>query len=122
MQKKQNEKERSRERERRARGRRKYGQAKLKHAKRGILSCGVAAVTCISILSSLIVVYVSGGSTGILVGIVGLLTMILSGVGIYLAFRGFREREKDYLTCKIGMGFNIFFLLSLITIFCRGLF
>jgi hypothetical protein len=65
---------------------------------------------------------VSGGSSGILIGIVGILTMILSGFGIYCAHRGFREREKDYLTCKIGMGFNIFFLLGLISIFCRGLF
>ena len=41
MQKKQDERERSRERERRTRGKRKYGQAKLKHAKRGIASCGM---------------------------------------------------------------------------------
>lgn len=122
MQKKQDERERSRERERLARGKRKYGQAKLKHAKKGILSCGIAALTFLSVVGSLIVAYVSGGSSGILIGIVGILTMILSGFGIYCAHRGFREREKDYLTCKIGMGFNIVFLLGLISIFCRGLF
>ena len=122
MQKKQADRESSRERERRARGRRKYGQAKLKHAKKGIISCGIAALTFFSLASSLVVTYVSGGSTGILIGIVGILTMILSGFGAYCAYRGFREREKDYLTCKIGMGCNIFFLLSLISIFCRGLF
>lgn len=122
MQKKQKDRERSRERERRARGKRKYGQAKLKHARKGIISCGIAAVTFVSVVSSLAVVYLSGGSTGILIGIVGILTMFLSGTGIYLAHRGFREREKDYLTCKIGMSFNLFFLLGLIGIFCRGLF
>lgn len=122
MQKNKDDRERSRERERRARGRRKYGQAKLKHAKKGIISCGIAALTLFSIVSSLIVVYVSGGSAGILIGIVGILTMILSGAGIFYAYRGFGEREKDYLTCKLGIGFNIFFLLGLISIFCRGLF
>lgn len=122
MQKKRDDRERSRERDRRARGKRKYGQAKLKHAKRGIISCGIAALTFISIVSSLVVVYASGGSTGILIGIVGILTMILSGFGIYCAHRGFREREKDYLTCKIGMGFNLVFLIGLVSIFCRGLF
>lgn len=122
MQKKQGDRERSRERDRRVRGKRKYGQAKLKHAKRGIISCGIAAMTLFSIVTSLVVVYVSEGSTGILIGIIGILTMILSGFGIYCAQRGFREREKDYLTCKIGMGFNIFFLIGLISIFCRGLF
>ena len=54
MQKKQDERERSRERERRARGKRKYGQAKLKHAKKGILSCGIAALTFLSVVGSLI--------------------------------------------------------------------
>lgn len=121
MQKKQNDRERNRERERRARGKRKYGQAKPKHAKKGIISCEIAVTSFLSILISLIVVYVSGGSTGILVGVVGMLTMILSCIGIYCAYRGFREREKDYMTCKIGMGCNVFFLLSLIGIFCRGL-
>ena len=122
MQKKQNDRERNRERDRRARGKRKYGQAKLKHSKKGIASCMIASATLFSIVSSLIVVYVSGGSAGILIGIVGILTMILSGTGIYCAYRGFREREKDYLTCKIGLLCNIFFLLGLIGIFCRGLF
>ena len=112
MQKKQDDRERSRERERRARGRRKYGQAKLKHAKRGIISCVIAAVTLFSVTGSLVVTYVNGGSSGIFIGILGMLTMILSGVGIYCAYRGFREREKDYLTCKIGMGFNILFLVG----------
>ena len=122
MQKKQNDRERNRERDRRERGKRKYGQAKLKHSKKGIVSCVIASATLFSIVSSLIVVYVSGGSAGILIGIVGILTMILSGTGIYCAYRGFREREKDYLTCKIGLLCNIFFLLGLIGIFCRGLF
>jgi hypothetical protein len=31
------------QRERKKRGKRKYGQAKLKHAKRGIISCGLSA-------------------------------------------------------------------------------
>jgi len=48
--------------------------------------------------------------------------MIFSGIGIYCAVRGFKEREKDYLTCKIGIGCNLFFLLGFIAIFCRGLF
>ena len=119
-QKKQSERERNRERK--ARGSRKYGQAKLKHSKRGILSCMAAGVAFLSVAGSLTAAYRSGGATGAYIGGIGLITMILAGVGIYAAIRGFKEREKDYRTCKVGLVCNIFFLISLIAIFCRGLF
>lgn len=122
MIKKQNEKERNRERERRTRGNRKYGQAKLKHAKKGILSCAIAGVVSGLMLMLLVIAYVSGGNAAGYIGGLGLITMILAGVGVYFAIKGFREREKDYLTCRIGVGCNIFFLIGFIVIFCRGLF
>ena len=122
MLKKQNERERNRARERRARGNRKYGQAKLKHAKKGILSCVIAGTVFLLLFMMLAIAYTSSGTAGGYIGGSGLVAMILTGVGLYTAFRGFKEREKDYLTCKIGVGCNIFFLIGFIAIFCRGLF
>lgn len=122
MLKKQNERERNRARERRARGNRKYGQAKLKHAKKGILSCVIAGTVFLLLFMMLAIAYTSSGTAGGYIGGIGLVAMILTGVGLYTAFRGFKEREKDYLTCKIGVGCNIFFLIGFIAIFCRGLF
>lgn len=114
--------DRERNRERRARGNRKYGQAKLKHAKRGVLSIGIAAVVGLILITMVGVAYTSGGTAGAYIGGLGLVAAILAGVGVYLGFRGFKEREKDYLTCKIGIGCNIFFLVGFIGIFCRGCF
>ena len=122
MQKRQSERERNRERERRARGSRKYGQAKLKHAKKGILSCVLAGATGLLLTTMLVIAYTSGGTAGAYIGGLGLGAMILAVIGTHAAFRGFKEREKDYLTCKIGIGCNIFFLIGFIAIFCRGLF
>lgn len=122
MVKKQSERERNRERERRARGNRKYGQAKLKHAKKGIASCGIAGTVLVLLLIMFAVAYTSEGTAGGYIGGIGLVTMILAAVGVYAAFRGFKEREKDYLTCKIGIGCNVLFLIGFIAIFCRGLF
>ncbi len=113
---------RSKERERQARGNRKYGQAKLKHAKRGVFSCVLGSIVCIALVSLLSVAYVSGGKAAGYVGGIGMLAMIFSVLGVYFGIRGFKEREKDYLTCKIGLGFNLFFLIGFIGIFCRGLF
>lgn len=108
--------------ERYVRRRRKYGQAKLKHAKKGIWSCIIAG-TVFGVLSILIAIaYISGGTAAGYIGGAGLIAAILSMIGIYWAIRGLKEREKDYLTCKIGIGCNLFFLLGFVAIFCRGLF
>lgn len=114
--------DRERNRERKARGNRKYGQAKLKHAKRGVLSSGIAALVGVLLITMVVIAYTSGGKAGSYIGGIGIVSAILAGVGIYVGFRGFREREKDYLTCRIGIGCNIFFLAGFIGIFCRGLF
>ena len=122
MQKRRDDRERSRERERRARGNRKYGQAKLKHAKRGILSAGIAALVGCLLTIMVVIAYKSGGTAGSYIGGIGLVSVVLAGLGVYIGFRGFREREKNYLTNKIGIGCNILFLAGFFAIFCRGLF
>ena len=118
----QRDRERERERERRKRGKRKYGQAKLKHAKRGILSCIFAAVVFVLMIVLLTVAYVTEGSAAPFIGGIGLITLGLAGYSLYLGIRGFKEREKEYLTCKIGVISSSIFILNFIIIFCRGLF
>lgn len=112
---------RERDRERKKRGNRKYGQAKQKHSRKGILSC-MTAVTVVIILSVLIAMaYKSKGQSAAIIGSIGLFTMILTVVGIVTGFRGFREREKNYKTCKVGIGVNCLVLLCLIAVFIRGI-
>lgn len=116
------EKERDRERERRNRKRRKYGQAKLKHAKRGIMSCGLSAAVLVIMVALFAKAYTSEGTAAPIIGGFGLVAVILAVSSLCLGLRGFREREKDYLTCKIGVGCSAFFIFGFIIIFCRGLF
>lgn len=116
------DKERERERERRNRKRRKYGQAKLKHAKRGIASCILSGMVLIILAALLAKAYRSGGTAAPVIGGFGLVALVLAGCGLYTGLRGFKEREKDYLTCKIGVGCSAFFIFGFILIFCRGLF
>lgn len=122
MEQKEKERDRDRERERNKRRRRKYGQAKLKHAKRGVYSCMLSGVACTLLVVMLAKAYTSGGAAAPIVGGVGLSAMILSFISLYLARRGFKEREKNYLTCKIGTGVSLFLIIGFISIFCRGLF
>ena len=87
------------------RRKRKYGQAKLKHAKRGIASCGVSVIVFILLAIMIGKAYFSRGTAAPYIGAVGLITMALAGI-----------------TCKIGVGCSAFLLLAFIFMFCRGLF
>ncbi len=113
--------EKDRSRERKKRGSR-YGQAKLKHAKKGIWSCVLAGMVLLLMLISFVSAYISNGKTAGYIGGVGMSAWVLSMVGVYLARKGFKEREKEYLTCKIGMACNMLFFVSFVAIFCWGLF
>lgn len=114
--------ERDRSRERKKRGNRKYGQAKLKHAKKGIWSCVCAGAVLTMFVILLVVAYTTGGTAAGYVGGLGLLSLLLSALGLYLARKGFKEREKDYLTCKIGLAGNLLFFFVFVAIFCWGMF
>ena len=101
------ERERDRDRERKKRKKRKYGQAKLKHAKRGVISCMI----------SFVVLLVSAP----VIGGFGLVSFILACGALYAGIRGYREREKDYTTCTVGVVASSVFLFIFIIIFIRGL-
>ena len=110
------------QRERKKRGRRKYGQAKLKHSRRGINACILAGGALVIMAVLLIFAYYSRGTSAPIIGGLGIMAMFLNCYALYMGIRGFKEREKDYLTCKIGVACSLVFLLCFIIIFCRGLF
>ena len=55
------------------------------------------------------------------VGGMGVLAVILAGMGIRASVKGRREREKNYLTCKVGVVLNILILICLLMIICDGI-
>lgn len=111
-----------REKDKQKRRSRKYGQAELKHAKRGILSCMMGGLTLFLLVLVFSVSYISKGDVNILIGLVGLGALVFSVMGFAKGIQGFKEREKNYLSCKIGVGLNGTFLFALVAIFLRGLF
>jgi len=65
--------------------------------------------------------FVENGQVGVLMGIAGFLILALAAAGTYNAVYGFKERDKNYITCKIGLGCNAVILLCMLGIFIRGL-
>ena len=110
------------EREKMKRRSRKFGQAELKHSRRGVMSCLLAGLNLFFLVLVFSVSYISRGDVSILIGMVGLGCLVLAFSGFQQGIQGFKERDKNYLTCKIGVACNGLFVLGLFIIFLRGLF
>ena len=113
--------QRQREKERKQRGTRKYGRAKFKHSHQGTISCISGAAAILILAGCVFYGYVTRGETAGIVGGVVIISFILSIWGIRCAIQGFRERERNYLTCKIRLPVNAVALILFLAIFIGGL-
>lgn len=110
-----------RERRRRKMIRTKYGQTPLKHAKKGIQSCVMAVIVLAFLISMISYSFSTKGKVAMIMGIAGIVTVLLAGKGFHLGLKGFKERDKNYITCKAGVICNGIVLLGMAAIFLRGL-
>ena len=101
------EREKDRIKERRKKGARKYGQSKLKEARKGVWSCGLAVVIFLVIAGMLLLAYLSRGKTAAYIGGLGMSAMIFSWIGFFMALRGFNRSCLPYdIYCRADR--NIF--------------
>lgn len=113
--------ERQREKERKKRGTRKYGQANLKQSRKGVLSCINGFGGLLIIAGCVFYAFMERGNAHGIVGGLAILAVVLAVNGIRLAIGGFYERERNYLTCKIGLPVSFVSVIFFLTIFIGGL-
>ncbi len=111
-----------REKERRKMIRTKYGQTPLRHARKGVTSCIVAATVLFFLILMVGTAFTSDVVLSVWYGLWGLCTLGLAVYGLVEGIQGFQERDKNYLTCWIGTVINGLLTLSLVGIFIRGFF
>ena len=99
----------------------KYGQKAVRHSKRGVYSCTYAVVIAFLVSVMILFSFMNKGNVNILMGFFGLGTCAMAVIGIWLGMKGFREREKIYTTCKVGITVNAVFLVAMVALFVRGL-
>ena len=104
------DKKEQRERDRNKRSR-KYGQIKRSIPAR-IWSCVMAVLVTAVIAGLIVMAFMNKGKSAAMVGSFGVFDMILACIGIVTGVKGFKERDKNYLTCKIGIVVNGFILLA----------
>ena len=99
-----------------------YGQAPKCHARQGIKSCMYFVLAAFVLLLMVSVSFVLKGKVSILVGFAGLFVLVMASLGLVSGIRGFKERDKNYITCKIGAICCGLLVLGMCAIFIRGLF
>ena len=67
------EKGKNKAKERKKRANRKYGQAKLKHSKKGIQSCVIAGIVLVALAAMIVIAYISAGTAAPYIGGLALL-------------------------------------------------
>ena len=113
--------DRQKQKERKKIGTRKYGHEKYKHSHMGIVSCSCAGAALVLLAGCILYAYLARGAAAGIVGGIAIVSLILSILGIRAAAKGFRERERNYLTCKIGLPGSVLVLLLFLVIFIGGL-
>ena len=113
---------RKREKERQRRRYYKHGQVKLKHSKRGMISSGLAFTSAFLVILIFFFSDKRMGVVTILVGRTGRMVLAMTAIGIEQGIKGFKEREKNYVSCKSGIACNAVLLLIFIATYIRGFF
>ncbi len=111
-----------REKKRKKMIRTKYGQTQLRHAHKGVTSCIVAVTSLFFVVLMVGTAFTVGQEVSIWIGFLGLFTLALAVYGLVEGIQGFQERDKNYLTCRIGTAANGLLVVCMAAIFIRGLF
>ncbi|HIY63685.1 MAG TPA: hypothetical protein H9730_09535 [Candidatus Mediterraneibacter stercoripullorum] len=116
-----NAEDRRKEKDRKKRGARKYGQARYKHSHGGVVSCWCGGAALVILAGCILYAYLMRGNTLGIVGGIMVLPCILSLAGVVASVKGLRERERNYLTCRIGLPVCAVVLLLFCAIFIGGI-
>lgn len=100
----------------------RFGQSPRRHSRKGMKSCILAVLSSLMLFFMMWISFYLKGNVNILIGFAGLFTMALAGYGVYQGVTGLKERDKNYITCKVGLTVCGLLLLAMVALFIRGLF
>ncbi|HIW20964.1 MAG TPA: hypothetical protein H9887_02955 [Candidatus Dorea intestinavium] len=99
----------------------KYGQEKIGPSRGGLKSIIMAVIVLLLLIASLLLSFFLKGNISVIMGILGFLCIYFAVRGINYGLKGFKERNKRYETCKVGIGMNVGLIFVFVLLFVRGL-
>ena len=71
---------------------------------KGNQSCMMAVLCAVILIVMILVSFLMKGNVNIIVGFLCFALLALAVYGFRLGLRGLNERDKKYITCKVGIG------------------
>ena len=109
-----------REKQKRIQKYRRFGQKKIRHSTMGMRSCVYAAGSALILALCIGISYAVKGKAAAVIGLAGILAAVCAGYGVRAALKGTKERDRNYITCKIGLVCNIIMIAGLSIIYIGG--
>lgn len=91
------------------------------HAIKGVMSSVFALLSAGLLVLAVYLSYEKQGQAGITIGSIGLWSMIIAMIGVYLGVISFWEKEKYYFFSKTGTLLNVILFIIWCAIFFIGL-
>lgn len=102
------------------RGRRKYKFTDKSQSVGGIFSTVLAVMAAAAFVSAVWISYRQRGNGGLFIGLLGVLTVFFSAIGLYVGAKSFQEEEIFFLFSWIGTILNAVLLVGMIMVFLIG--
>lgn len=112
----------AKEQRRRKMLRTRYGQTPLRHSRNGMKSCIYLVLAVFFLVIMMAVSYTEQGKVNVLMGFAGFFVLFLLYRGVVAGINGFKEREKNYTTCKVGTAGCGLLFVGMCAMYVRGLF
>lgn len=93
----------------------------VKHSADGMLSCGLAILAGVLIITELIVTIQTRGQVGGMTGFMGIVALLFSSVGFIFAVISWKDEETMDLSKRIGTFSNIALIIVNILIILLGI-
>ena len=100
---------------------RKYGKAAYPQARRGVIGCWCTGWALAILVGCIAYAFLTRGKAAGIVGGLAILSLIIDIYGIRSAVGGFDEQDRNYRSCKCGIGIGIVQILLFLGIFVGGL-
>lgn len=88
-----------------------YMFSSKKHSVRGFISAILGVLSAAILGVVLYVSFLQKGNAGLIIGVIGLLSILITIIGLIIGIRSFFEEDKYYLTSKIGTTINTVILI-----------
>lgn len=94
---------------------------KPRQSRNGELSCLYGLASILVLAGCIFYSFLERGKAGGFISGIAIISLVISGYGIWFAKKGFREKGRNYLSCKIGIALCLLPVIIFIALFIGGL-